>query len=431
MAYLNPYLITTGWSPDMPRAELTDRLCQSFRSPETGQVDNFDTIVRGLCLRVSAATKSWYLIYTKPADGKRARLKLGAYPEMSLAKARQKARDTRASIGEGIDPIEVKRAHAASHTVSDLVENYITRHASAKRSADEIARRLRKNVSAVIGPIRLAELHRRDITRALDAVKDRGAPVEANRLFEDVRAMVRWARGRGDLDSNITEGMRRPSETVERDRVLSADEIRKLFAALPEGDMRGSTGRIIKLCLLTAQRVGEVSSMTSGQIDFAAAVWTIPAKIAKNGREHKVPLSAMVLEIVLEQMAAVESLADRKERALAEYVFPAPGGRSAVSAASVPKAVMRSGHLGIAPWTPHDLRRTAATLMAEAGISPFIVGHVLNHATVTRATVTGRIYDRYDYGREKREALETLAANIAGIIGGGAKIAAIGAKRDG
>jgi integrase len=413
----------------MAAAQLSDRACATAKPIEGKQVELFDTLVRGLSLLVSAKSKSFFVHYTKP-DGKRARLKLGSYPDMSLAKARQKARDTRATVGEGIDPIEVKRERAASQTVSDLVENYIARHAAEKRSADEIARRLRKNVSATIGAIKLSELHRRDITRALDAVKDRGAPVEANRLFEDVRAMVRWARGRGDLDSNIMDGMRRPSETVERDRVLSADEIRKVWKALPDADMRESTARILKLCLMTGQRVGEVCEMKRGQLDLEGAIWTIPAEIAKNGREHKVPLSAIAQEIVLEQMAAVESLADRKERVVAEFVFPAPGGRSAVSAASVPKAVMRSNHLGIAPWTPHDLRRTAATMMAEGGVSPFIIGHVLNHASVTRATVTGRVYDRYDYGKEKREALETLAALIAGIIKGGAKVSAIGGRRN-
>jgi integrase len=431
IAYPVAYPEVTGWSKDMPAIELTDRFCRAVRSNETARTDYFDSIVRGLSLRVSAGARVWYLNYTKSSDGKRARLKLGIYPEMSLAAARQKARDARVAAGNGLDPIAAKRAHAASLTVSDLVENYLARHVAEKRSATEIARRLRKNVSAVVGAIKLAELHRRDITRAIDAVKDRGSPVEANRLFEDVRAMVRWARGRGDLDTNIMEGMRRPSETVERDRVLSADEVHKLWLALPNADMRDSTARVLKLCLVTGQRVGEVSAMTRSQLDLDSAIWTIPALIAKNGREHKVPLSPMAIEILIEQFEAVERLAERKARAVAEYVFPAPGGRSAVAAASVPKAVMRNGHLGIAPWTPHDLRRTAATLMAEAGVSPFIIGHVLNHASVTRATVTGRVYDRYDYGREKRVALDTLAAAIASIINRGAKLIPIGAKRHG
>ena len=144
-------------------------------------------------------------------------MKLGRYPEMKLARAREKAREARGEIGEGNDPLIEKRAQAASQTVSDLVENYVARHASTKRTGPAIARRLRFNVTSQIGGIKLSELHRRDITRCLDAIKDRGADIEANRVFEDVRAMVRWARGRGDLDatsSRACANRQRPSSAI-------------------------------------------------------------------------------------------------------------------------------------------------------------------------------------------------------------------------
>ncbi len=180
----------------MPRVELTDKFCQAAKATSGRKVDHFDTIVKGLVLRVSAAgAKSWYVVYGPPS--KRQWLKLGTYPELPLGGdkgARQRARDTRADVGDGRDPVADKKAVAASQAVRDLVDNYIARHASTKRSGDEIARRLRKNVSDVIGDVKLSELHRRDLTRCIDAVKDRGAHVEANRLFEDLRAMVRWAR---------------------------------------------------------------------------------------------------------------------------------------------------------------------------------------------------------------------------------------------
>lgn len=418
----------------MPQVELSDRFCQAAKSEGRRQTDYFDAIVRGLCLRVgSGGTKSFFQVYTRPGDGKRAWLKLGAYPELTLAAARQKARDARSAVGEGADPIAEKKALAASQTVADLVDNYLARHAATKRSAAEIGRRLTKNVKDGIGPIRLADLHRRDLTRCIDAVKDRGAGTEANRLFEDIRAMVRWARGRGDLDENLTEGMRKPTETTERDRVLTADEIRTMWRALPNAEMRESTRRILRLCLITGQRVGEVCGMTRDELDLDANVWTIPPQHAKNGRQHVVPLPTMAIEVIRDQLADAEALADRKERKAPPFVFPGPGGRAAVTAASVPKAVKReetikrgiSTILGVAPWTPHDLRRTAATGMEEIGISPFVVGHVLNHSSATRATVTSRIYARYDYGREKREALDLWADRLLGIVGVGAAVVPI------
>lgn len=426
----------------MPTIELTDKFCQAAKAGTGRKVDYFDAIVKGLVLRVSVGgAKSWYAVYGPPA--KRQWLKLGTYPEIPLGGdkgARQRARDTRAKVGDGGDPVADRKALVASQTVADLVEAYVKRHASTKRSADEIARRLRKNVSGYdgegkkiedrsegcIGDVKLAELHRRDLTKAIDAVKDRGAGTEANRVFEDLRSMIRWARGRGDLDQNLTEGMRKPSAVVERDRVLSADEIRTMWAALPGADMRESTRRIIRLCLVTGQRVGEIAGMTREEIDLDAGLWTIPGARAKNKREHVVQLSGMAIDIIRDQMADAEALATRKDRLAPQWIFPAPGGRAAVTAASVPKAIKRLEKggkiMGIAPWTPHDLRRSAATGMAELGISPFIIAHVLGHVSVTKASVTGKHYDHYDYGKEKRQALEAWADRLVGIVAGGADV---------
>ncbi|MER9936131.1 tyrosine-type recombinase/integrase [Mesorhizobium sp. M0088] len=431
----------------MPKLELTDKFCQAAKAGSGRKADYFDTTVKGLVLRVSAGgQKTWFAVYGPP--NKRQWLKLGSYPETPLGTdkgARQKAKDTRASVQDGGDPVAAKKAHAASMTVSDLVESYLTRRASSRRSVDEIARRLRKNVSGYdadgkkvekassgcIGEVKLADLHRRDITKAIDAVKDRGATVEANRVFEDIRAMIRWARGRGDLDSNLTEGMARPTETVERDRVLTADEIKTMWATLPEANMRESTRRILRLCLVTGQRVGEIAGMLRGELDLTRGLWTIPARRAKNGRDHVVPLCEMAIRIIGDQIADVNALSGRKGRAVTPFVFPGPGARAAVTGASVPKAVKReeitkrgvATILGIAPWTPHDLRRSAATGMEEIGISPFVVGHVLNHVSVTKSTVTSRVYARYDYMREKREALDLWADRLAAIIDGRGTVA--------
>lgn len=412
----------------MPKVELTDRFCASVKPPrDKRQEEHFDTLVKGLSFLVSADARSFFLHYTKPADGKRARLKLGRYPEMKLGKAREKAREARGQVGEGGDPVANKKALAASQTVDDLVENYVARRAAGKRSAPAIARRLRKNVSAVIGSVKLADLHRRDITKCIDAVKDRGAPVEANRVFEDIRAMVRWARGRGDLDENLVEGMSKPSEVTNRDRVLRPDEIRAVWDALPEADMRESTRRILRLLLITAQRESEVAGMARAELDLDARLWTIPGARTKNKQEHTVPLSEMAIEIIRQQLEAADELAKRKGRRASKFVFPGPGGRAAVTGASVPKAVKRVERsarnggktiMGAAAWTPHDLRRTAATGMEELGVSPFIVGHVINHRSTTKSTVTTRVYARYTYDKEKREALELWAARLTGIIEG-------------
>lgn len=342
----------------------------------------------------------------------------------------------------GKDPQADKRAQRASLTVFDLVESYLSRAVAGRRSVDEIARRLRKNVSGkgadgkrlegassgAIGDMRLSDLHRRDLTKCIDSIVDRGAGTEANRVFEDLRAMVRWARGRGDVDQNLTEGMKRPTETTARDRWLTEDEIRTVWAALPGADMSEGARRILRLCLITGQRVGEVSGMTRDELSEDFAIWTIPAARSKNKQTHTVPLPAMVIQIIRDQIGDVEALAKRTERDVPGEVFPSPGFRGPVAAMSLPTAVKRQQQedgtiLGVAAWTPHDLRRTAATHMETLGQSPFVVGHVLNHLGTTKASITSSVYARYDYSREKAEALSAWAAHLDAIIANkGAKI---------
>lgn len=413
----------------MPVVELTDRFCRTVKPvADARQTDWFDTVVKGLCLTASAGgAKTFYLMFTRPADGRRARMKLGRFPEIGLANAREKAREARGEIGEGVDPLVERRAAVASQTVADLIDNYVTRRATTKRTGNEIARRLRKNVTAIIGDVKLTELHRRDLTRCIDAVKDRGAHIEANRLFEDVRAMVRWARGRGDLDVNLVEGMAKPSEATVRDRVLTADELRTMWAALAGADMREGTRRVIRLCAILGQRVGEISGMRREELDLEAKLWTIPGERVKNKRDHAVPLSDMAVAVIRDQIADVEALDKRKGREPSCFVFPGPGGRAAISGAAVAKAIKREERqtkgkpplvMGIAPWTCHDLRRSMATHLEELGVSPFIIGHVLNHVSITKASITTKVYARYTYEREKREALDSWADRLTAIVEG-------------
>lgn len=409
----------------MPTVELTDKFCQAAKCGSGRKTDYFDTIVKGLALRASAGgQKTWYAVYGPPA--KRQWLKLGTYPEIPLGGdtgARQRARDVRAKVGDGADPVADQKAHAASMTVADLVDNYLSRKAAKLRSAGEIERKLRKEVIPLIGDVKLAELHKRDITKVIDAALDRGSPVSANRLFAAMRGMLNWGLARGDLDQDVVAGMEKPAEEKSRERVLQAAEIKVMWSALDDAAMWDSTARALRLCLVTAQRVGEVTGMTRDEIDLELALWTLPAERAKNGRAHEVPLSDMAVEIIRAQLDHVAALAKRAGRDVPRYVFPAPGARAALENRAIAHALRRAKDkkglvLGLAPWTAHDLRRSAATHMEEIGISPFVVGHVLNHASVTRSTVTSRVYARYDYMREKREALNLWADRLAGIIDG-------------
>jgi integrase len=292
--------------------------------------------------------------------------------------------------------IELKEGRT-SGTVAALAEVYL-KAGQGKRSAPEIERRLRKDVLPIIGHIPLPDLHRRDVTRVLDA-KLASAPIVARRVFEDIRAMIRFAVGRGDLDHSPLDGLQAPPASKPRTRVLGENEIRVLwsFCLAAEGcsDERISIGfsadvaRAIKLCLVTAQRLGEVTGITAGELDFDRKVWNIPGSRTKNGHPHSVPLSPMALDII---------------------------GPIGPSTKNVSNAIYEAqSRIGLDQWTAHDLRRSALTHMAQLGVSPIILGHIANHRTTTKAGITLGVYVHHQYEREKREALELWANRLQHI----------------
>ena len=109
-----------------------------------------------------------------------------------------------------------------------------------------------------------------------------------------------------------------------------------------------------------------------------------------------------------------ESRADAR----GQFLFPDDVGRGSLRADAVSKTITKAQErVGIEHWTAHDLRRTAVTCMAQLGVAPIVLGHVINHRSVTKAGVTLAVYAHYDYGKEKREALELWAERLAAIVG--------------
>jgi integrase len=382
----------------MPQVKLTDRFV-AHAKPEGGlRTDYFDEVTKGLALRVSEhGKKTWTYHFTSPRDAKRGRLTIGTYPATSLGLARTKALEAKTHVEAGLDPRTVQTS--GTMTVGDLVEAYIAKHVAGLRSGPEVARRLRKNIIPIVGNVPLADLHRRDATRVVDTIAGRGAPTEATRAFEDLRAMLRWAVARGDLDHNPIDGMKKPPASKPRERVLTDDEIRRLWTSLPTALAKSlRCQQIIRLCLLTAQRVGEVAGMRRAELDLKQRLWSLPGSRTKNGHAHSVPLSSAALEII-----------GKPE----ELVF------GDLDPMVVAKTIGRAqDRFSLAHWTAHDLRRTALTGMAKLGVAPLVLGHIANHRTTTKAGMTLSVYVNHAYEKEKREALELWADRLRGIVAG-------------
>jgi integrase len=306
-------------------------------------------------------------------------------------------------------------------TIEDLIASYLEKSnrktGRPRKSIGEIKRRLHKNVLPMIGQMKVSELHRRDITRCLDPIERRGSLIEVARVFQDLRSMLRWAVGRGYLDHNPIEGMEVPADSQPRTRTLTDDEICTLWHALPKAlDWSPQSQWIIKLCLVTGQRVGEVSGILQAEFDLKAGLWKLPGSRTKNSHAHTVPLSDLALSIIRE---AAKAAGD------APALFPS--GKGSLAPAAVAGAILRGnrttkgrtlGRFGIAPWAAHDLRRTAISRMAQLGVAPIVLGHIANHLTTTKAGVTLRVYNTYSYDTEKRAALDLWADRLAAIIAG-------------
>lgn len=396
----------------MPTVALTDRFCWTAK-PINGRTDYFDETVQGLALRITEhGRRSWCFHYRSPRDGKRATI--GTYPATSLAAARGKALEAKGHVDAGQDPRLVLAGQAsAGMTVAGLVNTYLADpEKAALRSLGEIERRLRKNVVPIIGEVKLAELRRRDARNVTDAILRRGKKTEATRVFEDLRAVVRWAVINEYLDANPFDGMDKPAKAGARDRVLSDEEIKTLWTGLPKALARSvQCQRIIKLCLITAQRVGETAGIVPAEIDLAAREWRLPGARTKNGFPHTVPLSDLAISIIKEAMA---------DAGKGKPVFP--NGSGSLSPMTVARTILRANtdaRFGIAPWSAHDLRRTALTGMARLGVAPIVMGHVANHRTTTRAGVTLSAYSQYAYDKEKRQALDLWADRLQAIVGAG------------
>lgn len=187
---------------------------------------------------------------------------------------------------------------------------------------------------------------------------------------------------------------------------------------------------MFKLRLVTAQRGGEIESMRWQDIDLEAGWWTIPAEYSKNNLSHRVPLSQMALDILLDHKKTIDvdlekakQKAERsgnkayyeiKKKKYADWVFPSPvykGGHITNVQKAAARVKMNSG---IEDFKLHDLRRTAASMMAGSGIPRLVVSKILNHV---EQGVT-RVYDRHSYDSEKRAALDKWARRLGAILSG-------------
>jgi len=393
----------------MPSKRITDAFVRTVKPPKKEakhrQVSYIDTMERGLALVlvVSYGGTRTFRVLTY-SSGKAKSRKLGAYPAMSVKDARAEARE----YWQNPKKFE---AQANIGTFKDIAESWIKRHVDGNklRSKPEIERILTKYVYPKWKDRAFLEITRREVNDLLDEVVDNHGRSQADAVLAQVRAVMTWFQSRDEnYTSPIVRGMRRNKNRKARDRVLSDDEIRALWKA---SDGSGAFGAILKVLLLTAQRREKVARMQWG--DITDGTWTIAADDREKGTVGKVALPQGVIEILEKQPRLAGNPhvfhGSRRGRRRSKNTLTIP---PAFNSWSQRKQELDDHLPGMKPWTIHDLRRTARSLMSRAGVRPDIAERVLGHAI---PGVEG-VYDRHQYDEEKADALRRLAALIEGIV---------------
>ncbi|HEX3526971.1 MAG TPA: tyrosine-type recombinase/integrase [Thermoanaerobaculia bacterium] len=410
----------------MPRraeTTLTDTAVRNLRPRET-RYEVRDASRPGFGVRVELDGRK--VFFQRFGTRGERRLNLGTYSSsFGLSKARSAADKARAEFAAGQDPIAAKKeerrkerqereARKAARegqpgpgTFADLTERYLrdARRRRRERSVREAARKLKVEVLPGWGPRMVAEIRRADVLRLIEEARERGG-VCSNRTLALVRAIFQYAVDREELDANPALRIPRRFLYTEkpRERVLSEEELRVLWPLFDR--LQPAVAAAWRLVLLTAQRPGEVLSMRWRDLerDTRGWWWNLPAEMTKTNSAHRVPLSPQAL-------AVVEAL--RPLTGSTEWVLASRADGKRLTWLSHSSARLRAWS-GLPHFTPHDLRRTAATWLGRSGVRPDTIDHLLNHAA---GRIT-RTYNRASYDAEKRQAVILLGDRVEAVLAG-------------
>ena len=368
----------------MGRRGLTDNTVAALK-PRAKAYAHPDPALPSFYVRVMPSGVKSYCAVAKDPLGNQKWKTIGKTGELGVEQAREKARVIISAVRAGHDA-------SGAETFQAVAEQWLQRHVDKKelRSADKTRWRLKKYLLPVWGAREFESIRRGEIVQLLDQVEDENGARTADLVLSIISGLVtHYAQRHEDYSTPLVKGMRRYDKAGNtRSRILSDDEIRQLFAA--DAD-------IAKLALLTGQRIGKVIGMRWSDIAIDGT-WTIPAEAREKVNAGELVLPCMALDIIKRQ----------QRQASNPYVFAGRGYGEPRSYTGVDAGIKQLG----VDWTLHDLRRTAKSFMARAGVLPHISERVLGH---TIQGVEG-VYDRHSYRDEKAQALKVLAGLIENIL---------------
>ena len=370
----------------------------------------------GLWLQVRDADhRSWLFRYA--IAGKARQMGLGAFPDISLADAREAAQQARASVRQGVDPIEQRRAArsqkkaaAGALTFQQVANKYVAAHEAGWRNEKHRGqwRQTLALASETIGNLGVGAIETGDVMRVLEPIW-REKPETASRLRGRIESVIDYATAHGwRTGENPARWRGHLAKLLPAPRKLARV---KHHTALPWSDMgtfmaelrdqNGVAARALEFTILTATRTNEAIGARWSEISVQEAVWTIPGERMKAGQEHRVPLSDAALA-VLEEMEPL--------RASTLWVFPGARNEGALSNMAMLMLLRRTGHENL---TVHGFRSTFRDWCAETTNYPREVAEQALAHTLTDKVEAA--YRRGDLFEKRRRLMADWASFCARV----------------
>ncbi len=379
---------------------LNDSRIKALPIRHTGRYEIWDERNTGFGLRVSP-TGSKSFIYRYQLNGKRCKLTIGPYPDLSLAEARKRYLTLKTTVVAGGHHPNSKENNHLPILTGELFKRFDESYLTPRRKNPYEDRRLiRRNLLEQFGSEPAESITPKQAAEFFQKIASR-APVTANRLCSVTNQMFEWGIGSGLLEINPFRRVKRPGgRETPRERILSDHEIKIFWHGL--ASLSNPSIQIgFKLLLVTAQRRGELTSTRWVDIDFGERSWHIPQDNSKNRRGHNVPLSPLAFGLFQKLRSTAQGSA---------YIFPS---RLDQERPMQPGTFTRSLNRNIAkfaidPFTVHDLRRTARTGLAKLKVNRDIAEMILNHR---RGSII-ETYDHYSYLDEMKEAMNKWGSHL-------------------
>ena len=382
--------------------KLTDKGLKALKATgkrhEISTGDNYP----GLFLRVSA-TGGITFWFRFQLEGTRRKMVVGNFPATSLHDLLIEYNTLAAQVQRSEDPLlmreKSKQVEEDNPLFKDFAERFIKHHVKKKlapTTAKEYERQIRKYFIPAWGKRKVADIQRKQIVKLIEKLSDT-APIMANRTLATLKKLYSYAVSVGVVEVNPAIGIEPPGKETPRARVLSMEELVTMFRSLEIYKNR-DTSDMLRLIALTAQRPGEVREMHISQLkEDADGLWfELESDDTKNSEPTRIYLNDMAVQIIQGRI---------NDLGLTHYIFPAETKSGFMRKDNLVDRVQRIQPLmqeeGVAYFTAHDLRRSAATGLARLGYGS-IVDDVLNHK---QQGVTRRVYDLYSRAPEIKRAL--------------------------